>query len=45
MEGPIYSRPAQVDDALYLATASRLYFIATNGLTRISQAEEDRDNK
>ena len=29
MEAPLYSRPAVVGDALYLATASRLYVIAT----------------
>jgi outer membrane protein assembly factor BamB len=29
MDGPLYSRPAVVGDALYLATASRLYLIAT----------------
>jgi hypothetical protein len=28
MDAPLYSRPALIDDALYLATASRLYFIA-----------------
>jgi hypothetical protein len=26
MDAPLYSRPAQVGDALYLATANRLYF-------------------
>jgi outer membrane protein assembly factor BamB len=30
MYAPLYSRPAAVGDALYLATASRLYLIATN---------------
>ena len=29
MDAPLYSRPAVVGDALYLATASRLYLIAT----------------
>ncbi len=29
MEAPLYSRPAAIGDALYLATASRLYLIAT----------------
>jgi hypothetical protein len=29
MDAPLYSRPAVVGDALYLATASRLYRIAT----------------
>jgi outer membrane protein assembly factor BamB/HEAT repeat protein len=28
MDAPFYSRPAVIDDALYLATASRLYLIA-----------------
>ena len=28
MDAPLYSRPAVVGDALYLATASRLYLIA-----------------
>jgi outer membrane protein assembly factor BamB len=28
MDAPLYSAPAAVGDALYLATASRLYFIA-----------------
>jgi HEAT repeat protein len=28
MDAPLYSRPALIDDALYLATANRLYFIA-----------------
>jgi hypothetical protein len=27
MDAPLYSRPALVGDALYLATASRLYLI------------------
>jgi outer membrane protein assembly factor BamB/HEAT repeat protein len=29
MDGPLYSRPAVAGDALYLATANRLYLIAT----------------
>src|SRR6201988_2065211 len=29
MDAPLYSRPALVGDALYIATANRLYFIAT----------------
>ena len=29
MDAPLYSRPAAVGDALYLATSSRLYLIAT----------------
>jgi hypothetical protein len=28
MDAPLYSRPAVIGDALYLATASRLYLIA-----------------
>jgi HEAT repeat protein len=28
MDAPLYSRPALIDDALYLAAANRLYFIA-----------------
>ena len=28
MDAPLYSRPAVVGDALYLATANRLYLIA-----------------
>jgi outer membrane protein assembly factor BamB/HEAT repeat protein len=28
MDAPLYSRPAQIGDALYLATANRLYLIA-----------------
>jgi outer membrane protein assembly factor BamB len=30
MDAPLYSRPALVGDALYLATAHRLYLIAEN---------------
>ena len=29
MDAPLYSRPAMIGDALYLATARRLYLIAT----------------
>jgi hypothetical protein len=29
MDAPLYSRPAMVGDTLYLATARRLYLIAT----------------
>jgi hypothetical protein len=29
MDAPLYSRPAVNGDALYLATANRLYLIAT----------------
>jgi hypothetical protein len=28
MDAPLYSRPALIGDALYLATANRLYLIA-----------------
>jgi len=42
MDAPLYSRPAQVGDALYLATANRLYFIAAN---RVSQAEQNMKGK
>jgi hypothetical protein len=28
MDAPLYSRPAQIGDALYVATARRLYLIA-----------------
>jgi outer membrane protein assembly factor BamB len=34
MDAPLYSRPAQIGDALYLATANRLYFIAANPSNR-----------
>ncbi len=39
MDAPLYSRPAQVGDALYLATANRLYFIAANGSNRVPRAQ------
>ena len=39
MDAPLYSRPAQVGAALYLATANRLYFIAAKGVNRVSRAE------
>jgi hypothetical protein len=29
MDAPLYSRPASIGDALYLATANRLYLIAS----------------
>ena len=35
MEAPLYSRPALAGDALYLATAHRLYLIAAKGLNPI----------
>jgi outer membrane protein assembly factor BamB len=41
MDAPLYSRPAQVGDALYLATANRLYFIAANGSNRVSRTEQN----
>jgi hypothetical protein len=34
MDAPLHSRPAQVGDALYLATARRLYLIATKPVSR-----------
>jgi len=34
MDAPLYARPAVVGDALYLATASRLYVIATKHWSR-----------
>jgi hypothetical protein len=30
MDGPLYSRPALIGDAIYLATSRRLYLIAAN---------------
>jgi HEAT repeat protein/outer membrane protein assembly factor BamB len=45
MDAPLYSRPAQVGDALYLATANRLYFIAANGSNRVSRAEQNMKGK
>jgi outer membrane protein assembly factor BamB/HEAT repeat protein len=45
MDAPLYSRPAQIGDALYLATANQLYFIATNGSNRVSRAEQKMENK
>ena len=45
MDAPLYSRPAQIGDALYLATANRLYFIAANGSNRVSRAEQNMKGK
>jgi HEAT repeat protein/outer membrane protein assembly factor BamB len=45
MDAPLYSRPAQVGDALYLATANRLYFIKANGSNRVSRAEQNMKGK
>jgi outer membrane protein assembly factor BamB len=45
MDAPLYSRPAQVGDALYLATANRLYCIAANGSHRVSRAEQNIKGK
>ena len=45
MDAPLYSRPAQVADALYLATANRLYFIAADSSNRVSQAEQNMKGK
>ena len=39
MDAPLYSRPALVGDALYLATAHRLYLIAAKDLKLVSQGE------
>jgi HEAT repeat protein/outer membrane protein assembly factor BamB len=39
MDAPLYSRPAQVGDALYLATANRLYFIKATDLNRADVPE------
>jgi len=45
MDAPLYSRPAQVGDALYLATANQLYCIAANGSNRVSRAEQNMKGK
>ena len=45
MDAPLYSRPAQVGDALYLATANRLYFIGANSTNRVSKAGENIKSK
>jgi outer membrane protein assembly factor BamB len=45
MDAPLYSRPAQNGEALYLATANRLYFIAANGSNRVSRAEQNMKGK
>ncbi len=37
MDAPLYSRPALVGDALYLATAQRLYLIAAKGFNPAAQ--------
>jgi outer membrane protein assembly factor BamB len=39
MDAPLYSRPAQIGDSLYVATSHRLYFISANTSNRVSQAE------
>lgn len=39
MEAPLYSRPALIGDALYLATANRLYLIAAKGLNSVARDE------
>jgi outer membrane protein assembly factor BamB len=39
MDAPLYSRPALVGDALYLATSHRLYLIAEKGLNPVSRGE------
>jgi hypothetical protein len=43
MDAPLYSRPALVGDALYLATANRLYLIAAKGLNPVSRGEQRHD--
>ena len=40
MDDPLYSRPALIGDALYLATAHRLYLIAAKGSNPVSRAEQ-----
>jgi hypothetical protein len=45
MDTPLYSRPAQVGNTLYLATANRLYFIAANGSNQVSRAEQNMKGK
>jgi outer membrane protein assembly factor BamB len=45
MDAPLYSRPAQVGDALYLATANRLYRIAATGSNRVSRAEQNMNGE
>lgn len=42
LEAPLYSRPALAGDALYLATATRLYLIAAMGLSPVSQHKQSR---
>ena len=42
MDAPLYSRPALVGDALYLATARRLYLIAAKDLNREGPKGPDR---
>src|SRR6185369_1906824 len=42
MDAPLYSRPALVGDALYLATAHRLYLIAAKGLSPASRGGQNR---
>jgi hypothetical protein len=41
MDAPLYSRPALVGDALYLATANRLYLIAAKGLNPVSRGGQN----
>jgi outer membrane protein assembly factor BamB len=42
MDAPLYSRPALVGDALYLASAHRLYLIAAKDLKLVSEAGKGR---
>jgi len=41
MDAPLYSRPALVGDALYLATAQRLYLIAATDWNPVARDEQD----
>ncbi len=41
MESPLYSRPALVGDALYLATANRLFLIAAKSSNRVARDEQN----
>jgi len=43
MDAPLYSRPALVGDALYLATAQRLYLIAAEGLHSVAWREQRKE--
>lgn len=45
MDAPLYSRPALAGDALYLASARRLYHIAAKDLKLVSRAGKDGDEE